>query len=108
MDLLDYFRRLFDYDRWANREALTSLQAILAPPRRALKVLAPGGLLVTFSCSGGISAELFQKIIAGAAIDAEADAAIVGHLAASADHPIALNFPEGEYLKGLLIRKAAA
>ena len=72
----------------------------------ALKLLAPGGLLVTFSCSGGISADLFQKIIAGAAIDAEVDAAIVGHLAASADHPIALNFPEGEYLKGLVIRKS--
>ena len=72
----------------------------------ALKLLAPGGLLATFSCSGGISAELFQKIVAGAAIDANADAAIIGKLAASADHPVALNFPEGEYLKGLLIRKS--
>ena len=73
----------------------------------ALKLLAPGGLLATFSCSGGISAELFQKIVAGAAIDAGADAAIVGRLGPSADHPIALNFPEGDYLKGLLVRKAA-
>ena len=72
---------------------------------RALKLLAPGGSLATFSCSGGISAELFQKIVAGAAIDANVDAAIIGKLAASADHPVALNFPEGEYLKGLLIRK---
>ena len=71
----------------------------------ALKLLASGGLLATFSCSGGISAELFQKIVAGAAIDANVDAAIIGKLAASADHPVALNFPEGEYLKGLLIRK---
>jgi 23S rRNA (cytosine1962-C5)-methyltransferase len=73
----------------------------------ALKLLRPGGLLATFSCSGGISAELFQKIVAGAALDARADAVIVGRFGASADHPVALNFPEGEYLKGLLIRKNA-
>jgi 23S rRNA (cytosine1962-C5)-methyltransferase len=72
----------------------------------ALKLLAPGGLLVTFSCSGGIDASLFQKIVAGAALDASADAAIVGRLGASADHPVALTFPEGEYLKGLVVRKA--
>jgi len=71
----------------------------------ALKLLAPGGLLATFSCSGGIDISLFQKIVAGAALDAEADAAIVARLTASADHPVALNFPEGEYLKGLLVRK---
>jgi 23S rRNA (cytosine1962-C5)-methyltransferase len=73
----------------------------------ALKLLAPGGLLATFSCSGGMTADLFQKIVAGAAIDADADAAIVGRMSASADHPVALNFPEGDYLKGLLIRKSA-
>ena len=73
----------------------------------ALKLLAPGGLLATFSCSGGIDAALFQKIVAGAALDANADAAIIARLGASADHPIALEFPEGEYLKGLLIRKSA-
>ena len=72
----------------------------------ALKLLAPGGLLATFSCSGGVSADLFQKIVAGAAVDAKVDATIVGRFAASADHPIALAFPEGEYLKGLLVRKA--
>jgi 23S rRNA (cytosine1962-C5)-methyltransferase len=72
----------------------------------ALKMLAPGGLLATFSCSGGISLDLFQKIVAGAAVDANAQAQIVRRLTASADHPVALNFPEGEYLKGLLIRKA--
>ena len=55
-----------------------------------------------------MTAELFQKIIAGAAIDADADAAIVGRMSASADHPVALNFPEGDYLKGLLIRKGAS
>jgi 23S rRNA (cytosine1962-C5)-methyltransferase len=73
----------------------------------ALKLLRPGGLLATFSCSGGISAELFQKIVAGAALDAAADAAIVGRFSAGADHPIALNFPESDYLKGLLVRKKA-
>jgi len=68
------------------------------------KLLRPGGLLFTYSCSGGISEELFQKIIAGAALDAGVEAQIVRHLHASADHPTALNFPEGAYLKGLLLR----
>ena len=72
----------------------------------AFKLLRPGGLLFTFSCSGGVSRELFQKIVAGAAADARADAQIVGHLSAGADHPVALNFPEGEYLKGLICRVA--
>jgi len=72
----------------------------------ALKLLAPGGLLATFSCSGGVSADLFQKIVAGAAVDARAEAVIVARLTASADHPVALGFPEGDYLKGLLLRKA--
>ncbi len=71
----------------------------------ALKLLRPGGLLATFSCSGGISADLFQKIVAGAAIDARADAAVVGRFSPSADHPVSLDFPEGDYLKGLLISK---
>ena len=71
----------------------------------ALKMLGPGGVLATFSCSGGVSAELFQKIVAGAAVDARADVQIVRKLGASADHPVALNFPEGEYLKGLLLRR---
>ena len=71
----------------------------------ALKMLEPGGMLATFSCSGGVTAELFQKIVAGAAVDARADVQIVRKLGASADHPVALHFPEGEYLKGLLLRK---
>jgi len=71
----------------------------------ALKLLRPGGLLATFSCSGGIPPDLFGKIVAGAALDAKADAAIVGKLTAGADHPVALAFPEGEYLKGLLVTK---
>ena len=71
----------------------------------ALKLLRPGGLLATFSCSGGVDAALFRKIVAGAAQDAGANAADIGRFGASADHPVALAFPEGEYLKGLLIRK---
>ncbi len=71
----------------------------------AFKLLRPGGLLVTFSCSGGISADFFQKIIAGAALDAGVNAQIVDHLHQCPDHPVALNFPEGTYLKGLVIRK---
>ncbi len=72
----------------------------------AFKLLRPGGTLVTFSCSGGIDAGLFQKIIAGAALDAGVEAQIVEHLFQGADHPVALNFPEGAYLKGLVcIRK---
>ncbi len=69
----------------------------------ALKLLKPGGLLATFSCSGGVSAELFQSIVAGAAVDAGADARIIDRFGAAADHPVALSFPEGDYLKGLLV-----
>jgi 23S rRNA (cytosine1962-C5)-methyltransferase len=68
------------------------------------KLLRPGGLLATYSCSGGIGEDLFQKIIAGAALDAGVDAQIVHHLHASADHPVLLSFPEGAYLKGLMLR----
>ena len=71
----------------------------------ALKLLRPGGLLATFSCSGGVDAGLFRKIVAGAALDARADAVVIGQFTASADHPAALAFPEGDYLKGLLVRK---
>ena len=68
------------------------------------KLLKPGGLLMTYSCSGGIGLELFQKIVTGAALDAGRSARIVERLAGAADHPVALNFPEGEYLKGLLVQ----
>ncbi|MDB5862307.1 MAG: hypothetical protein JWO70_113 [Betaproteobacteria bacterium] len=73
----------------------------------ALKMLRPGGHLMTYSCSGGISPDLFQKIVAGAALDARVDVRVEMWLHASADHPVALNFPESEYLKGLLCRVAA-
>ncbi|PKO85804.1 MAG: 23S rRNA (cytosine(1962)-C(5))-methyltransferase RlmI [Betaproteobacteria bacterium HGW-Betaproteobacteria-12] len=68
------------------------------------RLLKPGGLLMSYSCSGGIGLELFQKIVAGAAHDAGRAARIVRRLAGAADHPVALNFPEGEYLKGLLVQ----
>jgi 23S rRNA (cytosine1962-C5)-methyltransferase len=70
----------------------------------AFKLLAPGGLLFTFSCSGAIDAPLFQKIVADAALDAGRDAQVVGHMSQPADHPVALPFPEAAYLKGLLCR----
>jgi len=68
----------------------------------AFKLLRPGGTLVTFSCSGGIDAGLFQKIIAGSALDAGVDAQIVEYLSQAPDHPVSLHFPEGAYLKGLV------
>ncbi len=68
------------------------------------KLLAPGGLLMTYSCSGGIGVELFQKIVAGAALDAGRDARIIRRLQGATDHPVDLAFPEGEYLKGLLVQ----
>lgn len=68
------------------------------------RLLRPGGLLMSYSCSGGIGLEMFQKIVAGAAHDAGRNARIVRRLAGAADHPVALNFPEGEYLKGLLVQ----
>jgi 23S rRNA (cytosine1962-C5)-methyltransferase len=71
--------------------------------RLALKLLEPGGLLLTFSCSGGVGPELFHKIVAGAAMDAEVDGFILHRLEAAPDHPQTLAFPEGEYLKGLAI-----
>ena len=72
----------------------------------AFKMLASGGLLATYSCSGGVPADLFQKIVAGAALDAGVSAKIVDRYTAAADHPVALEFPEGDYLKGLLVYRA--
>ncbi len=70
----------------------------------AFQLLRPGGVLFTCSCSGAVSADLFQKIVFGAAVDAEREAQVIGHLAQGADHPVALTFPEGAYLKGLICR----
>lgn len=72
----------------------------------AFKLLRPGGLLATFSCSGGIGVELFQKIVMAAAIDASVHVQVLGSYIQAFDHPIALTFPESFYLKGLLCRKA--
>ena len=71
----------------------------------ALKLLRPGGLLATFSCSGGVSIELFQKIVAGAAADAGASLLLRERYRAAPDHPVRIEFPEGEYLKGLLLER---
>jgi 23S rRNA (cytosine1962-C5)-methyltransferase len=70
-----------------------------------LQLLREGGLLFTYSCSGAIDAALFQKIVAGAANDAKVDARILKRLSAGVDHPMSTAFPEGEYLKGLLLQK---
>jgi 23S rRNA (cytosine1962-C5)-methyltransferase len=70
----------------------------------ACQLLRPGGALFTFSCSGAIDADLFQKIVFGAALDVAREAQIVGYLAQGGDHPVALTFPEGAYLKGLIVR----
>ena len=64
----------------------------------------PGGILATFSCSGLVSADLFQKIVFGAALDARRDVQVIERLTQSPDHPVLLSFPEGEYLKGLICR----
>jgi 23S rRNA (cytosine1962-C5)-methyltransferase len=69
-----------------------------------LELVRPGGLLATFSCSGHVDAALFQKIVAGAALDARRDAQILERLSQPPDHPIAIEFPEAEYLKGLILR----
>jgi len=71
--------------------------------RLALLLLRPGGLLLTFSCSGGIGVELFHKIVAGAAADACVQGQVLERLVAGADHPVRLHFPEGEYLKGMVV-----
>ncbi len=73
--------------------------------RLGLQLLAPGGLLYTFSCSGGISADLFHKIVASAGADAGVDGYILERLGGAPDHPMTLEFPEGEYLKGLAVMR---
>lgn len=70
----------------------------------ACKILNPGGTLLTFSCSGLLSAELFQKVVADAALDAKRPLHIIERLFQGADHPVRTNFPESLYLKGLVLR----
>ncbi len=69
-----------------------------------LALVRPGGVLATFSCSGHVDAALFQKIVAGAAVDAGRTAHILERLSQPADHPVATEFPEADYLKGLILR----
>ena len=73
--------------------------------RLALSLLVPGGVLFTYSCSGGVSVDLFHKIVASAGIDAGVDAYICERMGGAPDHPMTVNFPEGEYLKGLVLIK---
>ncbi len=73
--------------------------------RLAFKLLEPGGVLFTYSCSGGISVDLFHKIVAGAGLDAGVDGFIIERLGGAPDHPMTLQFPEGEYLKGLVVMR---
>jgi 23S rRNA (cytosine1962-C5)-methyltransferase len=73
--------------------------------RLAFKLLEPGGVLFTYSCSGGISADLFHKIVASAGCDAGVDGYITERMGGAPDHPMTVNFPEGEYLKGLVIMR---
>jgi 23S rRNA (cytosine1962-C5)-methyltransferase len=68
------------------------------------ELVRPGGVLATFSCSGHVDAALFQKIVAGAALDSGRDAQIIERLSQPPDHPIGIEFPEAEYLKGLILR----
>jgi 23S rRNA (cytosine1962-C5)-methyltransferase len=70
----------------------------------AFQLLKPGGRLLTFSCSGLVSPDLFQKIVFGASIDADRQAQIISWLGQGSDHPVLLTFPEGHYLKGLICR----
>ena len=70
----------------------------------AVKLLAPGGVLLTWSCSGAMSMDLFQKVVAGAALDAKREARIIGRFHQPSDHPVPLAFPEAEYLKGLIVQ----
>lgn len=73
--------------------------------RLAFKLLEPGGVLFTYSCSGGISADLFHKIVASAGCDAGVDGYIHERMGGAPDHPMTVNFPEGEYLKGLVVMR---
>ena len=75
--------------------------------RLAFKLLEPGGVLFTYSCSGGISADLFHKIVASAGTDAGVDGYIHERMGGAPDHPMTIHFPEGEYLKGLVVMRKA-
>ncbi len=69
-----------------------------------MRLLRPGGVLATFSCSGGVDAAFFAQIVAWAALDAQREARVLARCGQPADHPVLLSFPESEYLKGLICR----
>ena len=71
----------------------------------AMKLLKPNGILATFSCSGAMTAELFDKVLSEAAVDAERDFQMIARTRQAADHPVTLSFPEGSYLKGSVLRR---
>ncbi|MCE1248962.1 MAG: class I SAM-dependent rRNA methyltransferase [Firmicutes bacterium] len=73
---------------------------------QALRILKPGGVLFTFSCSGSVTDEMFQKATAWAALDAECSASVIGKMIQGPDHPVLLSFPESSYLKGLVLYKS--
>ena len=73
--------------------------------RHAFKLLRPGGVLFTFSCSGGIGVELFHKIVASAGLEAGVDGVFLQRLGGAPDHPMTVRFPEGEYLKGMVVMR---
>ncbi len=76
--------------------------------RLAFLLLSEGGILATFSCSGLVDPDLFQKIVFSAALDAGVDAQVLTYLSQPPDHPVLLTFPEGRYLKGMVVRKIAS
>lgn len=115
-DVFNFLRKLRDADRSFDvivldppKFAPTAAQAEKAARGYkdinllALKLLRPGGVLFTFSCSGGVDASLFQKILASSALDGRVDAAILEKMSQAPDHPVLLSFPEGAYLKGLIL-----
>ncbi len=74
--------------------------------RIAMSLVAPGGLMLTCSCSGLVDADLFQKVVFSASLDAGVPFSIVARQGAGPDHPVSLDCPEGEYLKGIWLRRA--
>ncbi|RZF59468.1 class I SAM-dependent rRNA methyltransferase [Sphingobacterium corticibacterium] len=72
--------------------------------RRALLLLESGGLLATFSCSGAMDIDTFKQVVAWAALDAAKEIQFIRQFSQPEDHPVRASFPEGEYLKGLLVR----
>jgi 23S rRNA (cytosine1962-C5)-methyltransferase len=94
----------FAKNKGAIRKAMSGYKEINL---RALKILAPGGFLVTCSCSYNVSEEMFLDVVSEAAADAAAEVSLVEKRAQGRDHPILINVPETYYLKCLILRKLA-